>query len=96
MGEALLQLAKKLIIAATAAAILSVLLAPFGLGNAATFAPIFKTLSGGLDFSQGSVSGSQIAMPTNTLGQGGYQIDIMGDKMRLLLDNNAVKNSRVV
>ena len=96
MGEALLQLAKKLIIAAAAAAILSVLLAPFGLGNAATFAPIFKTLSGGLDFSQGSVSGSQIAMPTNTLGQGGYQIDIMGDKMRLLLDNNAIKNSRVV
>ena len=40
--------------------------------------------------------GSQVALPTNTLGQGGYQIDIMGDKMRLLLDNNAIKNSRVV
>ena len=37
-----------------------------------------------------------VAMPSATNGQGGYQIDIMGDKMRLLLDNQAIKNSRVV
>ena len=65
-------------------------------GAGASFPAIFKVLSGGLDFSQGSVSGSQVALPTNTLGQGGYQVDIMGDKMRLLLDNQAIKNSRVV
>lgn len=96
MGQALLELAKRLMIAAAAAAILSVLLSPFGLGNAAKFVPIFKALSGGLDFSQGSVSGSMVAMPSASTGQGGYQVDIMGDKMRLLLDNQAIKNSRVV
>ena len=96
MGKALLELAKRLMIAAAAAAILSVLLSPFGLGNAAKFVPIFKALSGGLDFSQGSVSGSMVAMPSASTGQGGYQVDIMGDKMRLLLDNQAIKNSRVV
>jgi hypothetical protein len=37
-----------------------------------------------------------IAMPSASTGQGGYQVDIMGDKMRLLLDNQAIKNSRVV
>ena len=83
-------------IAVAAAALLAFFLAPFGLGAGASFPAIFKVLSGGLDFSQGSVSGSQVALPTNTLGQGGYQIDIMGDKMRLLLNNEAIKNSRVV
>jgi hypothetical protein len=37
-----------------------------------------------------------VAMPSGSTGQGGYQVDIMGDKMRLLLDNQAIKNSRVV
>lgn len=96
LGDALLNLGKKLLAAVAAAVLLSVILAPFGLGAGASFPAIFKVLSGGLDFSQGNVSGSQVALPTNTLGQGGYQIDIMGDKMRLLLDNNAIKNSRVV
>ena len=96
LGDALLNLGKKLLAAVAAAVLLSVILAPFGLGAGASFPAIFKVLSGGLDFSQGSVSGSQVALPTNTLGQGGYQIDIMGDKMRLLLDNNAIKNSRVI
>ena len=96
LGQALLNLGKKLLAAVAAAVLLSVILAPFGLGAGASFPAIFKVLSGGLDFSKGSVSGSQVALPTNTLGQGGYQIDIMGDKMRLLLDNNAIKNSRVV
>jgi tape measure domain-containing protein len=96
LGDALLNLGKKLLAAVAAAVLLSVILAPFGLGAGASFPAIFKVLSGGFDFSQGSVSGSQVALPTNTLGQGGYQIDIMGDKMRLLLDNNAIKNSRVI
>jgi len=75
-----------------------VLVAAGGIGVASSiagFMPIFKQLSG-LDFSQGSATGSMVAMPTNTIGQGGYQIDIMGDKMRLLLNNEAIKNSRVV
>jgi len=95
LGKALVQLIKRLMIAVAAAALLAFFLAPFGLGAGASFPAIFKVLSGGLDFSQGSVSGS-VALPTNTLGQGGYQIDIMGDKMRLLLNNEAIKNSRVV
>lgn len=96
LGQALLNLIKKLLTAVAVAALLSLFLSPFGFGSAVTgFVPIFKQLSG-FDFSQGSATGSQIAMPSNTLGQGGYQIDIMGDKMRLLLDNNAIKNSRVV
>ena len=96
LGQALLNLIKKLLTAVAVAALLSLFLSPFGFGSAVTgFVPIFKQLSG-FDFSQGSATGSQVALPTNTLGQGGYQIDIMGDKMRLLLDNNAVKNSRVV
>ena len=96
LGQALLNLIKKLLTAVAVAALLSLFLSPFGFGSAVTgFVPIFKQLSG-FDFSQGSATGSQVALPTNTLGQGGYQIDIMGDKMRLLLDNNAIKNSRVV
>jgi tape measure domain-containing protein len=95
LGKALVQLIKRLMIAVAAAALLAFFLAPFGLGAGASFPAIFKVLSGGLDFSQGNVSGS-VAMPTNTLGQGNYQIDIMGDKMRLLLNNEAIKNSRVV
>jgi tape measure domain-containing protein len=96
LGQALLQLIKRLIVAAAVAALLSVLLGGIGVASTiAGFAPLFKQLSG-LDFSQGSATGSMVAMPTNVTGQGGYQIDIMGDKMRLLLNNEAIKNSRVV
>jgi tape measure domain-containing protein len=97
LGQALLNLVKKLLAAVAAAAILSFLLAPLGLGSAVTgFAPLFRQISG-IDLTPSEKPKSaMVAMPTNTLGQGGYQIDIMGDKMRLLLDNNAIKNSRVV
>jgi tape measure domain-containing protein len=96
LGQALLQLIRKLVIAAAVAALLSVLLGGIGVASSiAGFAPLFKQLTG-LDFSQGSATGSMVAMPTNTVGQGNYQIDIMGDKMRLLLNNEAIKNSRVV
>jgi hypothetical protein len=96
LGQALLQLIRRLIIAAAVAALLSFFLGGIGVASSiAGFAPIFKQLSG-LDFSQGSATGSMVAMPTNTVGQGNYQIDIMGDKMRLLLNNEAIKNSRVV
>ena len=47
-------------------------------------------------FSGGGGQSPYIAMPSSSTGQGGYQVDIMGDKMRMLLDNNAIKNSRVV
>ena len=96
LGQALLQLIRKLVIAAAVAALLSFFLSSFGVASSiAGFAPLFKQLTG-LDFSQGSATGSMVAMPTNTVGQGNYQIDIMGDKMRLLLNNEAIKNSRVV
>jgi tape measure domain-containing protein len=96
LGQALLALIKKLVIAAAVAALLSFFLGGIGVASSISgFAPIFKQLSG-LDFSQGSATGSMVAMPNNTTGQGGYQIDIMGDKMRLLLDNQAIKNSRVI
>ena len=96
LGQALLQLIRRLIIAAAVAALLSFFLGGIGVASSiAGFMPIFKQLSG-LDFSQGSATGSMVAMPTNTVGQGNYQIDIMGDKMRLLLNNEAIKNSRVV
>ena len=96
LGQAVLALIKKLVFAAAVAALLSFFLGGIGVASSISgFAPIFKQLSG-LDFSQGSATGSMVAMPNNTTGQGGYQIDIMGDKMRLLLDNQAIKNSRVV
>ena len=96
LGQALLALIKKLVIAAAVAALLSFFLGGIGVASSISgFAPIFKQLSG-LDFSQGSATGSMVAMPNNATGQGGYQVDIMGDKMRLLLDNQAIKNSRVV
>jgi tape measure domain-containing protein len=96
LGQALLQLIKKLVIAAAVAALLSFFLGGIGVASSISgFAPIFKQLSG-LDFSQGSATGSRIAMPSSSTGQGGYQVDIMGDKMRMLLDNTAIKNSRVI
>lgn len=96
LGQALLQLIKKLVIAAAVAALLSFFLGGIGVASSISgFAPIFKQLSG-LDFSQGSATGSRVAMPSNSTGQGGYQVDIMGDKIRMLLDNTAIKNSRVI
>lgn len=96
LGKALLALIKKLLAAVAAAAILSFILTPLGFGSAVTgFVPLFKQLSG-LDLQGGAHLATKVAMPTNTTGQGGYQVDIMGDKMRLLLDNQAIKNSRVV
>jgi tetratricopeptide (TPR) repeat protein len=47
-------------------------------------------------FSGGGGQSPYIAMPSSSTGQGGYQVDIMGDKMRMLLDNTAIKNSRVI
>jgi hypothetical protein len=92
----------KLVSAIAAAAILFVLTGGLSAGGSSlgSIGQIAKTI-GGLGFNpfalgSGSGKGSMIAMPTNTIGQGGYQIDIMGDKMRMLLDNNAIKNSRVI
>ena len=92
----------KLAAAIAAAAILFVLTGGLSAGGSSlgSIGNIAKTI-GGLGFnpfalSSGSGKGSMIAMPSNSIGQGGYQIDIMGDKMRLLLDNNAIKNSRVI
>jgi hypothetical protein len=51
----------------------------------------FTLFSGG-----GGGQSPYIAMPSSSTGQGGYQVDIMGDKMRMLLDNTAIKNSRVI
>jgi hypothetical protein len=92
----------KLASAIAAAAILFVLTGGLSAGGSSlgSIGEIAKTI-GGLGFNpfalgSGSGKGSMIAMPTNTVGQGNYQIDIMGDKMRLLLNNEAIKNSRVV
>jgi hypothetical protein len=92
----------KLASAIAAAAILFVLTGGLSAGGSSlgSIGNIAKTI-GGLGFnpfalSSGSGKGSMIAMPSNSIGQGGYQIDIMGDKMRMLLDNTAIKNSRVI
>jgi uncharacterized protein (DUF305 family) len=91
----------KLAAAIAAAAILFVITGGLSAGGSSlgSIGNIAKTM-GGLGFNPftlfGGGKGSMIAMPSNTLGQGGYQIDIMGDKMRLLLNNEAIKNSRVV
>ena len=99
--DAIKSLMIKLASAIAAAAILFVLTGGLSAGGSSlgSIGEIAKTI-GGLGFNPfalgGSGKGSMIAMPSNSIGQGGYQIDIMGDKMRLLLDNNAIKNSRVV
>lgn len=99
--NALKQLMIKLAAAIAAAAILFVLTGGLSAGGS-KLGSIGNIASkyGGLGFNPftlfGGGKGSMIAMPSNTTGQGGYQIDIMGDKMRLLLDNQAIKNSRVV
>ena len=91
----------KLASAIAAAAILFVLTGGLSAGGSSlgSIGQIAKTI-GGLGFNPfalgGGGKGSMIAMPSNSIGQGGYQIDIMGDKMRMLLDNTAIKNSRVI
>jgi hypothetical protein len=95
LGQALLNLIKKLLVAVAVAALLSFFLAPFFGTTAAGFVPLFKQLSG-IDLGGGKPSSGMVAMPSASTNQGGYQVDIMGDKMRLLLDNQAIKNSRVV
>jgi tape measure domain-containing protein len=97
--NALRNLMVKLAAAIAAAAVLFVLTGGLSAGGSklGSIGNIAKTI-GGLGFNPFDLGGkgSMVAMPTNTVGQGGYQIDIMGDKMRLLLDNQAIKNSRVV
>ena len=91
----------KLASAIAAAAILFVLTGGLSAGGSSlgSIGEIAKTI-GGLGFNPFALSSkpksAMIAMPSNTIGQGGYQIDIMGDKMRMLLDNQAIKNSRVI
>ena len=91
----------KLASAIAAAAILFVLTGGLSAGGSSlgSIGEIAKTI-GGLGFNPfalgGGGKGSMIAMPSNSIGQGNYQIDIMGDKMRMLLDNTAIKNSRVI
>jgi tape measure domain-containing protein len=102
--EAFLQMMKALIAKLVAALVIAVLLAAvlsaFGGGIGAGAAMFgmkgvtnFGTLFGSV---LGVNTGSMVATPGTSTGQGNVQIDIMGDKMRLLLDNTAIKNSRVV
>jgi len=98
--DALKRLMIKLAAAIAAAAILFVLTGGLSAGGSklGSIGNIAKTI-GGLGFNPFTLfngSDSKIAMPTGSTAQGGYQVDIMGDKMRMLLDNAAIKNSRVV
>jgi hypothetical protein len=101
--DGLKRLMIKLASAIAAAAVLFVLSGGLSSGGNALqkIGEIAKTM-GGLGFnpftlgSGGGGKSAMIAMPSSSTGQGGYQVDIMGDKMRLLLDNQAIKNSRVV
>ena len=99
--NALKQLMIKLAAAIAAAAILFVLTGGLSAGGS-KLGSIGQIASkyGGLGFNPfelfGGKSSSSVGMPTTASNKGGYQVDIMGDKMRLLLDNTAIKNSRVV
>ena len=99
--NALKQLMIKLAAAIAAAAILFVLTGGLSAGGS-KLGSIGQIASkyGGLGFNPFELFGGSktksVYMPSNSTGQGGYQVDIMGDKMRLLLDNQAIKNSRVV
>jgi len=102
--DGLKRLMIKIVAAIVAATILFFLTggASAGGGNAIKkIGELAKTM-GGLGFnpftlfSGGGGQSPYIAMPSSSTGQGGYQVDIMGDKMRMLLDNNAIKNSRVI
>ena len=102
--EAFLAMMKAMIAKLVAALVIAVLLAAvlsaFGggiAGGAAMFGmkgvTNFGTLFGSI---LGVNTAGRVAMPSNSTGQGNYQIDIMGDKMRMLLDNTAIKNTRVI
>jgi hypothetical protein len=99
--NALKQLMIKLAAAIAAAAVLFVLTGGLTAGGS-KLGSIGQIASkyGGLGFNPFELFGGgktkSVYMPSNSTGQGGYQVDIMGDKMRLLLDNQAIKNSRVV
>lgn len=99
--NALKQLMIKLAAAIAAAAVLFVLTGGLSAGGS-KLGSIGQIASkyGGLGFNPfelfGGKSSSSVGMPSGATAQGGYQVDIMGDKMRLLLDNQAIKNSRVV
>ena len=99
--DAIKKLMIKIAAAVAAAAILFVLTGGLSAGGSSlgSIGEIAKNI-GGLGFNPfalgGGGKGSMIAMPSASVGQGGYQIDIMGDKMRMLLDNTAIKNSRVI
>lgn len=94
----------KIAAAIVVAVVLFALLSAVGLASGKSFADIAKVFGMKGVNSFGTLLGStlginnsgRVAMPSNSTGQGGYQIDIMGDKMRLLLDNTAIKNSRVI
>jgi hypothetical protein len=99
--DALKRLMIKLVAAIAAAAILFFLTggASAGGNSLKAIGEIAKGI-GGLGFNPFTLfdkpKSGMIAMPSGSTGQGGYQVDIMGDKMRLLLNNEAIKNSRVV
>ena len=99
--NALKQLMIKLAAAIAAAAILFVLTGGLTAGGS-KLGSIGNIASkyGGLGFNPfelfGGGDNKSVFMPSGSTAQGGYQVDIMGDKMRLLLDNQAIKNSRVV
>ena len=93
----------KILAAIVVAVILFALLSAVGLASGKSFAEIAKVFGmkgvtnfGTLVGSTLGLNSGKVAMPSNSTGQGTFQIDIMGDKMRLLLDNQAIKNSRVV
>jgi hypothetical protein len=100
--NAIKQLIVKLLAAIAVASVLFVLSGGLSSGgNALQKIGEIAKGAGGLGFNPFTIftpkpATPYIAMPSNTTGQGGYQVDIMGDKMRLLLDNQAIKNSRVV
>jgi hypothetical protein len=90
----------KIAAAIAAAAVLFVLTGGLSAGGSklGSIGNIAKTM-GGLGFNPFTLfsgGSSMVAMPTASTGQGSYQVDIMGDKMRMLLDNQAIKNSRVI
>ena len=100
--DMLKQMMARLAAAIVMAAILFALLSAVGMANGGGIAegakffgmkgvPTYGSLLGGaLGISNKTVT------PTASTGQGTTQIDIMGDKMRMLLDNTAIKNSRVI
>ena len=93
----------KILAAIVVAVILFALLSAVGLASGKSFAEIAKVFGmkgvtnfGTLIGSTLGVNSGKVAMPSNSTGQGTFQIDIMGDKMRMLLDNTAIKNTRVI